>query len=141
MNRLMSLLKEKNHYLEKFANINELELMNFSEGDFENLEYFYQTREQILELINSIDGLIGEEEARVLGRIQIPDEARLVITTLLNEKDQWVKQILAQDLLVLSHIDREKSQIINELRSVKKVKKVIHAYHSGNQSRQLDEEA
>ena len=53
--RLITLVYEKNHYLEKFYSLNERELVNFLAGNFENLEGFYQSREQILEMIRYVD--------------------------------------------------------------------------------------
>ena len=56
MDRVISLLEEKNDYLEKFYAVNEHELINFGAGDFENVEVFYQTRDKILDLVRCIDG-------------------------------------------------------------------------------------
>ncbi|RYZ76118.1 MAG: hypothetical protein EOP05_05980, partial [Proteobacteria bacterium] len=66
MDRVIDLLKEKNDYLEKFHAINEHELINFTAGDFDNVELFYQTRDKILELINCVDGLLEDENERMV---------------------------------------------------------------------------
>ena len=51
MLRIINLLNQKNHFLEKFYSINETELLNFSKGNFDNLEDFYQSRERILSIV------------------------------------------------------------------------------------------
>jgi hypothetical protein len=135
----MELLREKNLFLEKFFAINELELIRFGDGAFEGVEEFYNEREKILELIKCID-LILAEEANVLP-ITIGDEDKLAIQSIMNEKNEWVKAILAQDLRVLSYIESEKSDIIRELQSTRMARKAVGAYHSGGRSRQLDEKA
>ena len=58
MNAVMTLLNDKNEHLQKFLQLNEAELINFMNGDFDNLEIFYQSRETILDLIRCIDGLV-----------------------------------------------------------------------------------
>ena len=43
MDRVIDLLQQKNHYLEKFLLMSEAELLNFENKDFGNLESFYLT--------------------------------------------------------------------------------------------------
>ncbi len=64
--KLIELLEEKNHYLAKFVELNETELLNFEDGYFENVESFYQAREKMLDIVRCIDALI-DDEVRALG--------------------------------------------------------------------------
>lgn len=140
MERVISLLREKNHYLEKFFTVNEHELINFGEGNFENVEAFYQAREKLLELIRCIDGLIQEESQRTEGQtIKAADKAE--VEELMKSKDEWVSSILAQDLQVLAYIDKEKSNIIKDLRTNTQARRAVSAYRSADLSNQLDEKA
>ena len=69
MLRIITLLNQKNHYLEKFYSLNETEIIHFSAGYFDNLDSFYQTREKILEMIKYLDGEIDKfrrDDAHVL---------------------------------------------------------------------------
>ena len=59
MKRILALMEQKNHYLEKFCTLNEDEIARFMEDNYENLEPFYNQREQILELIRYIDNQIN----------------------------------------------------------------------------------
>ncbi|MCB0422935.1 MAG: hypothetical protein KDD61_18180, partial [Bdellovibrionales bacterium] len=61
---IVELIKEKNEYLEKFYNVNLEEISRFADGDFENLENFYQSRAALLDMISSVDRRI--EESNVL---------------------------------------------------------------------------
>ncbi len=141
MQRIIKLLKDKNNYLERFYEINESEMTNFANRNFDGLESFYQTRDSLLELIRDIDSRIDVENRGPNESQEYAHNDKVEIELLLKEKTQWVKAILAQDLHILSSVEKEKSSTITELRSTKHAKKVVGAYHSGNQHLQLDEEA
>ena len=141
MDRIITLLREKNHYLAKFYEINDRELLHFDSGNFDNVESFYVARDKILDLIRVIDDMIQEENAKYENNPSATAEQRNEVEYLLATKDEYVKKILAQDLEVLSTIEKEKSNIIRELQAVKKGRRAIAGYHSGTQTNQLDEEA
>ena len=140
MQRIIRLLKEKNAYLERFYEINESEMSNFANRNFDGLESFYQTRDSLLEMIRDIDERIDGENRESHIEVTFDQRSKVEVELLLKEKTQWVKAILAQDLHILSSVEKEKSTIITELRSNKRAKKVVGAYHSGKQQTQLDEE-
>lgn len=137
--KLVELLDEKNQYLEKFFELNEAELHNFADGLFDNVEVFYQSREKILDIVRCIDGLVDDEVAALKDHV-VTTHLRAEIQDLMDQKDRLAKQILAQDLRVLSAIEDEKSNIIRELKSTRQSRKVVGAYHSGKTAHQLDEE-
>ena len=62
MTRVLTLLNQKNHSLEKFYALNEKELANFLSGNFDNIETFYETREKILDVIKYIDDEIEKTQ-------------------------------------------------------------------------------
>ena len=138
--KLIELLDEKNQYLEKFFELNETELHSFADGLFDNVETFYQSREKILDIVRCIDALVDDEVAQITDGCVTP-AVRAEIQDLMDHKDRLAKQILAQDLRVLAAIEDEKSNIIRELKTTRQSRKVVGAYHSGQTSRQLDEEA
>lgn len=137
--KLVELLDEKNQYLEKFFELNETELHNFADGMFDNVETFYQSREKILDIVRCIDALV-DEEVTSISEAAVTSSVRAEIQDLMGHKDRLAKQILAQDLKVLAAIEDEKSNIIRELKSTKQSRKVVNAYHSGQTSRQIDDE-
>ncbi len=141
METVINLLKDKNYHLQKFHELNETELINFAEGNFDNLEIFYQSRETILDLVRCIDRLI-DAAANVQGaEVQITDSEKKEMITCMNTKNDLVTRILGQDLQVLSMIEQAKSNIIKELRQVQSAKKAVGAYKSGDAANKLDEKA
>ena len=141
MQRIIKLLKEKNHCLERFYETNEVELSNFARRNFDGIENFYATRDSLLELIHDIDTRIDRENRQSDEPCIYSQHEKIEIELMLKEKNQWVKAILAQDLHILSSVEREKSSIITELRNTSRAKRVVGAYHSGTQTPQLDEKA
>lgn len=141
MERIISLLREKNHYLEKFCEVNDRELLHFESGNFDNVEDFYRTRDKILDLIRIIDDMIQEQNASYENNPQCSADERTQAQALLGEKDELVKRILSQDLQVLSWVEKEKSNIIRDLQAVKKGRKAMNGYHSGTALNVVDEEA
>ena len=141
METIINLLKDKNYHLEKFFQLNETELLNFAEGNFDGLESFYQSRETILDLIRCIDRLI-EAASGTQAANQVNDRHKREMIVCMNAKNDLAQRILAQDLQILSVIEQEKSNIIKELRAVGGAKKAIGGYKSGDAAApKLDEEA
>lgn len=135
MERIIALLREKIHYLEKFYAVNEHELINFGEGNFDQVEEFYKVRDKILDMVSSIDLIIVEENARVVIE-SLTEEIKNEVEALLKAKDEWVTSILAQDLQIISYIEKEKSNIIRELREVTQARRVVGAYARSEQMNQ-----
>lgn len=139
MQEIIELLEEKNHCLEKFYRLNESELLNFTEGNFDNLEGFYQSRESLLELVQKIDGRIEESNGCNFEQPRATDAEKRLMLESISYKNDLVTRILAQDLQILSIIEKTKSGIIKELSSVRAARKAMKGYHSGGGSNQLDE--
>lgn len=137
----MELLTEKNNCLEKFYRLNEAELMNFTAGNFDSLEEFYETREGILEIIKRIDMLLDEDNQAPVNIDAVSDAFKKTVINAFRYKNDLVSRILAQDLEILSALETAKSDIIRELSQVKTSKKVIGSYKSGSPTSRLDEEA
>lgn len=141
MNRIITLLNEKNHYLEKFYSLNETELANFAQGQFDNLERFYQTREHILGVLKYVDAQVvkAQDENEVLGT-PVNNEARREIKEALAIKDEYVARIIEQDIQVLACIEMAKNSIIKELQEVRRNRKAVGGYKSKTFNQRLDEE-
>ncbi len=139
MIRTITLLEEKNSYLEKFVGLNIMKLKKLNVGDFSDLEEFREERENILNIIKHIDMMI---EARVADftTTVIPNEYKNRTKDLLQAKDEFVHMILAQDLEIMQIIEQAKTQIIMELQTVRKNKKTIGSYKSFSKKEIIDEE-
>ena len=140
MVRIITLLNQKNHYLEKFYSLNETEIINFSQSKFETVESFYQMRDKILDMVKFLDEEI--ERAQMAKDFVINAEERSEMKEALAVKDEYVNRILAQDLEILTCIESAKSNIIRELQDIKKTKSAMGRYKSGRSgARRLIEEA
>tara|TARA_B110001454_G_scaffold219200_1_gene251845 strand:+ start:71513 stop:71932 length:420 start_codon:yes stop_codon:yes gene_type:complete len=125
MKRLLDLMDQKNHFLEKFYTVNETHLELFLKNRFEQINEFYDARENILEILKYID-----QEIQLVSSTTT-DESILGIQKLkecLSLKDTFVQKILEQDIDILACIEAAKNSIISELKEVRTGKKVISAY-------------
>ena len=139
MDRIVKLLEKKNSYLEKFYSINEDELLNFSQGNFDAIEGFYKMRDHLLKIIRHIDSEV--EEVQKIPTFQVTLEGRNQVKEALAVKDEYVNRILGQDLQILACIEKAKSNIIRELQDIKRTKSVMGKYKSGAATqRRLNEE-
>lgn len=142
MEAIIQLMTQRNEHLLKFKEINEKELANFAEGQFDNLEVFYQARETLLNLIRTIDTIINEEAATIDPRDpEFTDNYRRAIIESMDMKSQIVTEILSQDLQILSSIENAKSDIIKELKQVQTTRKAFHSYQSKGRASRVNEEA
>lgn len=129
MIRLLQFLNEKNHFLEKFFALNESEITRLQAGSFEQLEVFYNQREDLLKIIKYIDSEIHKSHQLHKDMSgQYTEDQKKEIRDMLRTKEAYVKRILEQDLVVLGLIDSAKSQIIQELQGVKKARKALGGY-------------
>lgn len=131
MIRLIQLLNEKNHFLEKFMSLNEKQIVRLEEGHFDQIEAFYNKREDMIKIIKYIDAEINKTHLvhKDINGV-FTDMQKVVIKECLRIKESYVAQILDQDMQVLGLIDKAKSDIIKELQDVRLAKKAMHGYKS-----------
>ena len=140
MDKIIALLKERNKFLSKFSALNGAEMTKMGTGNFDSIDEFYSTREGLLEIIKQIE-LMLDKRLAILGEFEnVAPGIKKHVSQLLRERDELVNQILAQDLEILSMIDDFKNNIIRELQSLRKNRKVISSYKSGEVQNVLDEE-
>lgn len=130
MNFLVELLDEKNEYLNKFYELNEKEIINIEDDNYDNLENFYTTRECLLQMIGIIDKRIDGMQSGVVSAESLTEAEKIRIRNCLDKKNKIVQAILNQDLMILSKIEVEKSNIIKDLKQSKFSKKAIGSYKS-----------
>lgn len=140
MQRIVELLDEKNACLESFYRLNEDEMLNFSEGNFDNLENFYKSRETILNMVQSMDRQIEELNMTLDPVAPIDSGSKKGVIGALDFKNEIVTRILSQDLQILSFIETAKSDIIKELSQVRASRKALEGYQSGTSTKRLNEE-
>lgn len=140
MEEIVNLLNEKNSCLARFYNLNEREMQNFVEGNFENLEEFYATREGILNMITRVDEMIDMASLSFEEDMSVQPEISKQISDAVRARTEIIERILEQDLEILSTLDRMKSEIIKDLSQTKMTRKAVGSYKSGQKRQKIDEE-
>lgn len=146
MDRVLDLINQKNHYLEQFYSLNEQEIVNFEVGNFDNIEYFYESRNGILQNISYIDQQIEiclsnqETTSNDSSGLSFIEDTKKDMAQALNAKEEYVRRILEQDLKILSCIENTKSSIIRELQDIQRSRKAVGGYKSPTFEKILDEE-
>ena len=129
MIRLIQFLNEKNHFLEKFYTLNEAQITRLNAGLFDEIEKFYNQREDLLKIIKYVDSEIQKSHSLHKDMSgQFTDAQKAEIRDSLRIKEAYVKRILEQDLNILGMIDDAKSQIIKELQGISQSKKALAGY-------------
>ena len=135
MLRIITLLEERNYYLEKFSKINEKELRLFNMNNFTGIDPFYETRERVLKIIQYIESELSKAEQNLDSRTQPNSAEKSKIQSCLNLKQRYINIIMEQDLEILSQIENYKSQIIKELQEVRSARKGVAGYKQATRSR------
>lgn len=125
VNLIIQLLEQKNDLLRTFLEISECERKSFKARNFDNLEDLYQSREQLLGSIQSIDRRLDAYSENASG---VSHEDKSSIKKLLDQKQVLVNEILQQDLVILSCIENEKSSLIKKISSVRSGRRLVKAY-------------
>ncbi len=134
---ILELAQHKNHFLEKFFNLNHDEIKFLENSQLDGLDAFHSAREKLLVIIQEVDEKIG---ARLHRDLQISADARETLKISLRRKDHLVREILRQDLTILSLVQKAKDQVIKDLTEVKKSRQTIGKYRGRLDHLGLDEE-
>ena len=127
--KIITLLEEKNNHLEMFLNVSEKERKAFKARNFENLEFLYEVREDILENIRCIDERVDAYSAE-LKSSDVTPELKLSISSCMKLKETLTHQIIEQDLVILSCVENEKSSMLRKLTSVRDGRRLMKAYRT-----------
>src|SRR6188768_2499332 len=103
---IIHLLSERNRYLSQFSVINKVQIERLKKGNFEQLSEFYMTREHILAVVEKIELLLGQKLEN--SKSDVSEDNRSSVEGLLLAKDKIIREILDQDLEILSTIEKEK---------------------------------
>ncbi len=127
--KTIQLLNEKNHFLEKFYSLNEKQLVQLTSSQYENIEYFYNQREDILNIIKYIDAEIvrAHNDEVAMNMIASPQDQEIA-RECLRVKNIFVNRIIEQDIQIISLIERLKTNIINELKTVRHARRTMAGY-------------
>src|SRR4051794_19087272 len=115
MDEVLNLLRERNSFLKQFYSINKSEMFRFEEGDFSRIEYFYKSRDNILDMISHLEKNLDDRLGALDDATSVSRDVKHQIRNELDFKDSMITEILNQDLEILSRIDTAKTKIIKDL--------------------------
>lgn len=132
MTNIIAILNEKNQLLGHFLKLTAEEHQRLSSGNFEKLQLFYETREGLLKLIKLLD----QKTDHFLNHAQEEANASVksTVRALFEKKERIVEQILEKDLEIISFIEKEKNDVIKNLRDTTRGKRVLGAYRGSLKS-------
>lgn len=126
---LIQYLNEKNYFLEKFCQLNEVQFKLLQHGHVDGLDHFYNQRESIISIIKNIDSKINQT-ITMNPTEKLTGPERESVKKAMLAKDEYVKLILDQDLEIMACIDQLKAEIFKELKTVSAGKKLVASYKS-----------
>jgi hypothetical protein len=129
MEEILHYLELKNQYYEKFCSMSAKYLARTYDNRWEDLSFFVDNRERILNIIRSFDfkiaKLFGEIDPTALDLSMY----RPRVKALLDRRSELAKKIVEVDLELISRIDEMKTETIRDL---KKTVETAHQMESFN---------
>lgn len=131
MEEVVYYLELKNKYYEKFLSVTEKFLTQVQQDRWDNVEYFMDNRERILNIIRSYDFKIAELFHQVDVSSARLESYSVRVKDLLEKREQLGKQIIDQDLVLISKVDEVRLSTIRELKKTQETGQKLHSFTSG----------
>ena len=112
---IKDLLEQKNQYLEEFSLLNTKQINHLRSRKMIFVEKFYKKRELILKNIKKVDKELKECSEKIDVRPNLSPRIKKEIENLIQKRETIVRNILNQDMEILSRIDLEKCSLIYDL--------------------------
>lgn len=120
MEEIIHYLEMKNLYYSKFLSVSTQFLEKAEENEWEDLTFFVENRERILNIIRSFDFKIAECFENVETNAAQMELYQERVKNLLSDRKEMADRIVEVDLKLISRMDDMKTETIRELkRSVK----------------------
>ena len=128
MQEVLEYLQMKNHYYEKFYSLTEKFLAQVEKNNWEDIQFFVDNRERLLNIIRSFDHKI----ASVFDKMKISDsemsEMKPKVKELLDKRAAIASKIVSLDLHLISKIDDHKSDTIRDLKKTMETKDQMDSF-------------
>ncbi len=130
MEEVIYYLELKNKYYEKFLSITEKFLSHVRQDQWENMDYFVDNRERILNIIRSYDFKIAELFHQIdMASTRLETYSNRV-KELLERREALGKKIMDQDLELIGKIDEVRNDTIRELKQTQETGQKLHSFTS-----------
>ncbi len=128
MEEVIYYLELKNQYYEKFLSVTEKFLSHVQRDEWENMDYFVDNRERILNIIRSYDFKIAELFQKIdIGEDRLENYGGRV-KELLERREALGKKIMDQDLALIGRIDEVRTETIKELKKTQETGQKLHSF-------------
>ena len=130
MEEVIYYLELKNTYYEKFLSVTERFLEQARQDRWDNLDYFVDNRDRILNIIRSYDFKIAELFQNVdiaAGRLEAYGGR---VKELLERREALGKKIIDQDLELIGKIDEVRGETIRDLKRTQETGQKLNAFTS-----------
>lgn len=128
MEDVIQYLKMKNKYYEKFFSISTKFLEETNSDRWDNLQFFVENRERLLNIIRSLDQKIARAFKECSANETELDSYRDSLKKLFDRKKYLGDQIISIDLQLISKIDSMKTKTIQKLKSTLQTNQVLDSF-------------
>ncbi len=135
MEEIIQYLEMKNKYYAKFFSISTKFLEETNNDHWDNLNFFVENRERLLNIIRSLDQKIARAFKESATTEEEMNSYRKTLKGLFDHKKHLGDQIIAIDLQLISKIDAMKTQTIKKLKSTLKTHHHIDSFERSSQSK------
>lgn len=131
MEAVIHYLHLKNQYYEKFYNLTLKFLQRIGEERWDEIDYFVDNRDRILNILRSFDHKIGKLFQGVeIGNTE-QAKYRDEIRSLFDRRNQIARKIISLDLELMSKLDDVKSESIRELKHMMETSQHVGTFAQG----------
>lgn len=135
MEEVIEFLKMKNKYYEKFFSISTKFLEETNNDNWDNLKFFVENRERLLNIIRSLDQKIARAFKESSTNEDELNSYRETLKNLFDKKKLLGDRIISLDLQLISRIDQMKTLTIKKLKSSVKTSIQLDSFERSSQAR------
>ncbi|NBX67509.1 MAG: hypothetical protein EBR01_00945 [Proteobacteria bacterium] len=141
MEEVIQFLKLKNKYYQKFFTISTKFLEETNSDHWDNLKFFVENRERLLNIIRSLDQKIARAFKESSTSEDEMNSYRETLKSLFAQKRKLGDQIVAIDLQLISKIDAMKTQTIKKLQTEVKTSHHLGSFERSSSKRRKTKDA
>lgn len=142
MEEVIQYLEMKNNYYEKFFDISLKFLGETKNNHWDNLKFFVENRERLLNIIRSLDQKIARAFNKSTNNEDEINSYRDTLRKLFDKKKELGEKIISIDLQLISKIDSMKTHTIKQLKTTLETHQQIDSFErSSNTKRRRNKDA
>ena len=121
-------LELKNQYYEKFFQMTKKFIQKAGANQWEGLDFFVENRERVLKIIQYFDNKISHVLEKLPTKVSADNASRERVREIMEERNEWGKHIVEQDLELLSKLEEVRNETIKELKKTQDLDSKISSY-------------